>query len=123
MQFHTAENNSQYQIRSYQSGEIQINDTVYQNNLVVMADRVVTDILPDTFQELDLTSCQALLKLQPDVILLGTGEQQCFLPSKLQRFFMAAKIGVEVMSTSAACRTFQILTSENRKVAAALFLK
>ncbi|MGL6295748.1 MAG: Mth938-like domain-containing protein, partial [Plesiomonas sp.] len=55
---------------------------------------------------------------QPEVVLLGTGKTIRFPHPKLYQALAAAHIGLDVMDTGAVCRTFNILTSENRKVVA-----
>ena len=58
--------------------------------------------------------------MQPEVVLIGTGKKQLFLPPKLMVMFYQEGIGFEVMTTDAACRTFNVLVSEGRNVVAAL---
>lgn len=77
----------------------------------------------DSFEDLlasaELTS---LLDLKPEILLVGGGTQKINIaPAKLARL-SALNIGVESMDTAAACRTYNILASENRKVAAILLL-
>ena len=61
--------------------------------------------------------------LDPEVVLLGTGSRQRFPHPRLSRPLADARIGLEVMSTAAACRTYNILMAEGRKVAAALLVE
>ena len=63
-----------------------------------------------------------MLELEPEVILLGTGERQRFPPLALTTAILRLGIGIEVMNTAAACRTYNVLASELRRVAAALFI-
>jgi uncharacterized protein len=58
--------------------------------------------------------------LKPEIVLIGTGSKQIFLPPELMMFFYSRNTGFEVMTTDAACRTFNVLASEGRKVVAAL---
>lgn len=60
--------------------------------------------------------------LLPEVVLIGTGKSQHFLPVNTQKLFFQRNLGFEVMTTDAACRTFNVLASEGRKVVAALIL-
>ena len=60
------------------------------------------------------------LALKPEVVLLGTGDKLRFPHPSLTRAFAEARIGIEVMDLQAACRTYNILMAEERKVAAAL---
>jgi uncharacterized protein len=63
---------------------------------------------------------QKLLELGTEIILLGTGNRLRFPPGPLMRPFAPAGIGLEIMDLKAACRTYNILAAEGRKVAAAL---
>jgi uncharacterized protein len=59
----------------------------------------------------------------PEVVLIGTGRQQRLLPPAVMRQFMLRRIGWEVMDTAAACRTYNILAGEGRRVVAALIVE
>ena len=63
-----------------------------------------------------------IAQLEPEIALLGTGDRQRFPHPRLIQALMARGIGVEVMDTSAACRTYNIVMLEGRRVAAALLL-
>jgi len=77
----------------------------------------------DSFEDLlGSTELSSLLELQPEILLLGGGTQKIHIPpAKLARL-TALNIGIESMDSAAACRTYNILASENRKVAAILLL-
>ena len=71
---------------------------------------------------LDSPELAALLKMEPEILLIGCGTQKMQIaPSQLARL-TAQNIGIELMDTAAACRTYNVLASENRKVAAILLL-
>ena len=72
----------------------------------------VTDINEDTLQE--------IFDLQPEIVLIGTGQTQVFLPPQVQALFFRRQVGFEVMTTAAACRTFNVLAMEGRQVVAGL---
>jgi uncharacterized protein len=65
----------------------------------------------------------ALLAFHPEIVILGTGATLRFPDPAVTRPLAAAGVGVEVMDTQAACRTFNILTSEGRRVIAAVFVE
>lgn len=69
---------------------------------------------------LEKTHLDALLALKPEVIILGTGRRQRFLPPALVRHCHAAGVGIEVMDNAAACRTFNVMTTEDRPVVLAV---
>jgi uncharacterized protein len=65
---------------------------------------------------------EQVLALAPEVVIFGSGERLRFVPPALYRCLIDAGIGIETMDTPAACRTFNVLASEGRKVVAALLL-
>ena len=111
-----------YAIRSYQAGHMVINDQAYTKSLVLAPKQLMTDWPPQSADELTEADFDMLTKLQPDLVLLGTGEKQVFPPLSLYAPLLQQNIAVEVMNTGAACRTYNILASEGRKVIAALMM-
>ena len=73
-----------------------------------------------SFEGLAESDFESLRALDPEVVLLGTGARQRFPHPRLSRVLADARIGLEVMNTPAACRTYNILMAEGRKVVAAL---
>ncbi|MFS8608072.1 MAG: Xcc1710-like domain-containing protein [Xanthomonadaceae bacterium] len=117
----TQETGSGNLIRSYQHRQIRINDATYTRSVIVTADQLVTDWAPQTLAELTEQHLQPILDLQPEVVILGTGATQQFPQRAILQRVLRAGIGIEVMATDAACRTYNILMAEDRRVAAALF--
>ena len=110
-------------IRSYSAEEIRIADSTVRTSCLVTSDQLITDWQPRSLDELTLDSLQPLFALQPELVLLGTGPIQRFPPAAIRRAFDERGIGLEAMSLGAACRTFNVLIQEERRVAAALFLR
>lgn len=107
-------------IRSVSDEGVRIGDAVYPGALIVAAEAVIDDWAPDSLDTLEMQHLDPVLELKPEVVLLGTGARQQFLhPSRLAPIYRAG-IGVEIMTTAAACRTFNILVAEERRVVAAL---
>ncbi len=105
---------------AYGDDYVAVNHEKHLTNLIVLPDRIIADWSsadPGTLQECDL---QRLLGLGVEVILLGTGSRLRFPAPTLMRPFAPSGIGLEVMDLQAACRTYNILASEGRKVGAAL---
>ncbi|WP_371322446.1 Mth938-like domain-containing protein [Dechloromonas sp. ZY10] len=101
-------------------GFVTVNHEKYEKSLIVTPENIVpawTEAKPDALSEADM---QQLMQLGVEVVLLGTGKQLRFPPGPLLRPFAPAGIGIEVMDLPAACRTYNILAAEGRKVAAAL---
>ena len=109
-------------IRSYAPGEVRIGEQVLHTNCIVTADTLITEWSATDPTALDAAQIQAFLELRPEVVLLGTGEVQRFPKAAIRNAFASKGIGLETMTLGAACRTFNILVQEERRVAAALFL-
>ncbi len=75
------------------------------------------------FEELTVAHFEQLARIQPELVIFGSGERLRFAPLKLLRPLIEAGIGVETMDTPAACRTYNILAGEGRRVVAALLLE
>ena len=103
-------------------GYVSINGKKFHQPVVVTAGEVRTDWPATDFASLDATHFEYFLELKPEVLLLGTGAKQHFARPELYRALIQARIGVEFMDTPAACRTYNILVAENRKVVAALLI-
>ncbi len=97
-----------------------INGQPYTAPLIVSADSIVTGWTPGTIRDLGVEDFRAALDLQPEVILLGTGATHQFADNRLTTAIMSTGIGFEVMATPAACRTYNVLLAEDRRVVAAL---
>jgi uncharacterized protein len=117
------ENNAAYQIRAYQPGLIQINDATFTNSIILSPTQLIEYWQPQSATELSADSFTLILDMKPDVLLIGTGSQLVFLPVDLYGELINQGIGVELMDTRAACRTFSALSAENRNVVAALIIK
>lgn len=106
----------------YGEGYVTVNGTRYTSSLVVSADRVVADWPAASIDELTADHLAAIVELKPEVLLLGSGPRFAFPQPAILAPVYQAGIGVEVMDTPAACRTYNILLGEGRNVVAALVL-
>lgn len=107
-------------LTGYGPGWIEVNRVRHaQAVLVLPRGEVRPWDLPD-WQALAAGDFEAMLALGPEVVLLGTGSRQRFAHPRLYACLSAARIGLEMMDTGAACRTYNILMSEGRQVLAAL---
>ena len=107
-------------ITGYGPGYVQVNQTRHSGSLIVMPSQLIENWRPKSFEELLAEDFEELAKLPVEIVLLGTGDQLRFPHPKLTRALMERRIGLESMSTDAACRTYNILMGEGRAVAAAL---
>ena len=121
MELHQDTGEGQYHIRGYGVGFIQINDEKIDHSIIVSPNKLIT-WPPQSLAELNATHFLPLFDLQPSIVLLGSGPRLSFPDPALLADFYSKKIGIEVMTTGAACRTYTVLMAEGRKVAAALLI-
>ncbi|MCP5276909.1 MAG: Mth938-like domain-containing protein [Thiobacillus sp.] len=121
MKLHLDHNDVQYIITGYGEDHVLVNGVAHNRSLIVLPDEVVTD-WAEGLAELTARHFEVVVIRAPEIVLLGTGQRQRFPPPALYRGLIAARIGVEVMDTAAACRTYNILAGEGRRVAAALLI-
>jgi uncharacterized protein len=107
-------------IRGYGAGEIKINEGVFRGPVIVSASTVAAGPAVDGAGDLRAGHAASLLELEPEIVLLGTGARQQFPSAEFGAQFLRSGIGFEVMDTGAACRTFNVLVSEQRRVVALL---
>lgn len=101
-------------------GYVAVNNERYETNLIVLPESIIAGWTEASVLTLNMDDMGRLLALQTGIILLGTGSRLRFPPGALIKPFAPAGIGLEVMDLAAACRTYNILASEGRQVAAAL---
>lgn len=122
MKLHLTQSENNNLITGYGDGYIEVNKKRYEQQVVVTAGDLLLDWSAKSFDQLTAKHFSDLLTLSPEVILLGTGQTHCFVHPKLTIALTEKNIAVECMTTDAACRTYNILMSEGRSVAAALLL-
>ena len=110
-------------IRGYSEAGLRIGEQLIGRSCIVTAERLVTDWPPLTFADLGPEHLEAIFALAPELVLLGTGPTQRFATAAVRGEFARRRIGLEVMQLGAACRTFNVLVQEERRVLAALFLR
>ena len=116
----TAENNNL--ITACGEGYVEINKQRYTQNLIILPQTLILDWQVTSFAELTSEHFRQIAELKPEVVLLGTGAAHLFLHPKHHQQLTNNGIAVECMTTAAACRTYNILMSEGRNVAAGLIL-
>ncbi len=117
------DNQANFQIRGYKPGFIQVNQQTYQHSIIVSATHLVENWAPQTISALTVEHLRIASQLEPAILIIGTGERLQFPTIDLYGELINQHIGVEIMDTSAACRTYNILTAENRNVVAALIIR
>jgi uncharacterized protein len=109
-------------VTAYGDDYVMIDGVRHAKSIVVTPQQVI-DWPPRRFAELKKEDFEGLAVLGADIVLLGTGRQQRFPHPSLTAALAEARIGVEVMDAKAACRTYNILVAEERKVALALLFE
>ena len=108
-------------IRAYSPGQLRVGDVTMTSSALVAA-TTLEPWRPASVAELSSADLEPLYALAPEVVLLGTGARQQFPDAALLAALYARRIGVEVMDTPAACRTYNVLVAEGRSVVAALIV-
>ena len=122
MKIHLESGLGQNLIRAYAPGQVTINEEVYTCSLIVTPEQIIADWPPASPANLLAAHFEVIASLSPEVFILGTGARLLFPAPNIIRPLVEAGIGVEVMDTGAACRTYNILMSDGRRVAAALMM-
>jgi uncharacterized protein len=121
MKFHLEHAPGQNRFTSYGPGYVSVNQVRREASLVVGADCLHFD-WPARWEELTAAHFEFLLTLRPEIVILGSGPAQKFPHPALSRALHDARIGLESMATPAACRTYNILVNEGRRVIAAVMM-
>ena len=110
-------------IRAFEPGRIRINDEYYANSLIVTPENVQPDWQINAAELLTTGTINSLLNYQAEIILIGTGAQHHLLDPQLYLEVIQQGVGIEIMTTEAACHTYNILLGEDRAVLAALIIE
>jgi uncharacterized protein len=122
MRFTQDSSTATHLIRGYAAGELRIDNDTYRETVLVSPSTLA--VLPEVRTPQDLLGLDRsrILTLGAEIVLLGTGDLQVFPPAAFRTQFLSAGIGFEVMTTGAACRTFNVLAAEQRRVVAVLLV-
>lgn len=116
-------NEKQFRIDAYTVDSVRVGGQDYSDSLIVTPEKIIADWQPAPVKELVLQDMEQAILLGLQVLLLGTGRSLQFPPPPLMAGLAAKGIGLEVMDTAAACRTYNILAAEGRRVGAALIIR
>lgn len=109
-------------IHAVSAGEIRVGDRLIRTSVIIGAEDIIPDWPVSSTQDIDESSLASVLALEPDILLLGTGRNLVFPSARVHAGILARNIGLEVMDTPAACRTYNVLAAEGRRVIAALII-
>jgi uncharacterized protein len=108
--------------RSCTAAAVTVVDRVLTRSFLLAPDRMVEDWPVASVDQFDVAAADSIAALDPEVVLLGTGARQMFPPREAQAALLRRRIGIEVMDNAAACRTYNLLAGEGRRVVAAIML-
>jgi uncharacterized protein len=107
-------------IRSYSNTEVHVGSQVLRRSCIIAPDSVIADWRPSGLADLSESDLEPLLETKPELVLLGTGATHQLAPAPIRGLFVKRGVALETMDLGAACRTFNILVQEERRVVAAL---
>ncbi|PPU36193.1 MULTISPECIES: Mth938-like domain-containing protein [unclassified Xanthomonas] len=111
-----------YALRAADGRHAKVNDQILQQSFILMPDALVERWPVQDLAQLQVSHMEAVLAMNPAVILLGTGDQQRFPDAQVLAACLTRGIGLEAMTNAAAARTYNVLASEGRRVALAMVL-
>jgi len=103
-------------------GQVWVQDQLYEQSVLVPWQGAVQPWAPQRFEDLAPAHFEAILALQPELVILSSGAKLRFTHPSLYRSLIEARVGIETMDLNAASRTYTVLAGEGRKVVAALLL-
>lgn len=123
MKLHSPATAGLLSITAYDETHVAVNGRRMTRSFLLTPQSLIEDWSPASFESLTEADFRTMAELGCPIVLLGTGQRQRFPAPTLMRSLIEARIGVEVMDTHAACRTYNILVAEGRNVAAALIIE
>ncbi len=114
-------NQSEYNIDAYAPGSITVAGTEYATDIIVTPEAVIEGRLPERLQTLEERHLLAMLEHDPEILIFGGGATITYPPDETCEILYLRQIGFEIMDTGAACRAFNFLSGEGRRIVAALF--
>ncbi|MCE3043883.1 Mth938-like domain-containing protein [Legionella sp. 16cNR16C] len=116
------ESADKFAVQAYSDSEVKIDGEIYQHNLIASAQGVLTDWPVTRISEMIIQSLNSFLAVQPEIIIIGHTESGKLPSPAIFELLSQKRIGLESMSIGAACRTYNVLLSEQRRVALGIIL-
>lgn len=123
MKLHLQRPGAAHQITAYMHDAIRVNDVLCHNSVIVAADLLIHPWRPTDLADLQLADLEPVRDYGAEILLLGTGPRQQFPETLLFKALRHAFPSIEIMDTPAACRTYNILMGEDRRVVTALLTR
>ena len=121
MKIETDINQGEYKIDAYAAGSITVAGTVYATDIIITPEAVVEGRLPNRVQALEEEHLATMLEHNPEIVIFGSGKALTHPPDEICEILYVRQVGFEIMDTGAACRAFNFLSGEGRRIVAALF--
>lgn len=112
-----------YHFRSFSYDAVVVGNQQYRSSLIVTPKEIFGYWPPNKLEDITQDDLEIIIALQPELILIGTGDKLKFPMSNILEGVATANLGIEFMDSRAACRTYNVLASENRRVAAGIILE
>jgi uncharacterized protein len=112
-----------HRVCSFVDNTVEIGGMRYTTSLIVAPEKVICDWPPQHFGGLTIDDIGAILALEPELILVGTGNALRFPDASILRGVIRAGIGIDFMDSRAVCRTYNVLAAEGRHVAAGIIVE
>ncbi len=109
-------------VTRHEPGSVWVGARSFSRSLLIPWNGEVREWPPATPEQLEAAHFEAILALGPELVIFGSGERQRFVSPSLYRSLIGQRVGIETMDTGAACRTYNVLASEGRRVVAALLV-
>ncbi len=122
LKLHAQAPSNQNIVTGYGPDYIEVSRVRHKGSLLLAPDSAVQSWGVLAIAQATAVDFDPVLALEPELVLVGTGARQHFLPPQVLRPLIEAGVGFEMMDTGAACRTFNILTAEGRRVVGAFVL-
>ena len=122
MKFHLIQSDNKNLITGYDSNWVEVNQERYHSSLIMTSNQLLLEWPVKSIKDIKENSFEAIESLNVEIILLGTGNIQEHLEPRLIEYFSKKNIAIESMNNQSACRTYNILANEERKVLLALML-
>ncbi len=110
------------QITAYDDHSVTVSERVLQAPFILFTNQLITDLQIKNPGELDIAQIKPILDYKPEVLIIGTGLQSLPITPILREHLEQNSVGVETMTTKAACRSYMALLSEARNLAGLFFV-
>ncbi len=109
-------------ITAYSEDGITLGGRMLTAPFVVSGNDILPDLVPNSVSAIEPTHIERIMQLEPSLVIIGTGSKQTFLDARVLKPALDANVGIEVMGTAAACRSFNVLVAENRAVVGVFYM-